>query len=234
MFCSTTRIGDVLLVREANKKVAHLSDDHRRETFGRLVHDEKAGIAKKRPSDRQHLLLAARKLAAAVATPERRPTARDIAGEIDAIGGEFNAFTGKEYHRLLRQVRHRAPRRRARRARRHAPQLALRRRGDRAREGRDHRGDEHVLRHAARLHRRRLRRALVYGDQPLGWDIIGRKETVRAATRETFISYLDRWYTADAHGGRRRAAQSATGSHETLAGAARRPSGRATTARRRR
>ena len=28
---------------------------------------------------------------------ERRPTARDIASEIDAIGGEFNAFTGKEY-----------------------------------------------------------------------------------------------------------------------------------------
>ena len=28
---------------------------------------------------------------------ERRPTARHIAGEIDAIGGEFNAFTSKEY-----------------------------------------------------------------------------------------------------------------------------------------
>src|SRR3954469_12128658 len=28
---------------------------------------------------------------------DRRPTARDIAGEIDAIGGEFNAYTGKEY-----------------------------------------------------------------------------------------------------------------------------------------
>jgi len=28
---------------------------------------------------------------------ERRPSARDIAGEIDSIGGEFNAFTGKEY-----------------------------------------------------------------------------------------------------------------------------------------
>src|SRR5881227_3446152 len=27
---------------------------------------------------------------------ERRPTARDIAGEVDAIGGEFNAFTTKE------------------------------------------------------------------------------------------------------------------------------------------
>src|ERR1051325_2853980 len=28
---------------------------------------------------------------------ERRPTARQISGEIDGIGGEFNAFTGKEY-----------------------------------------------------------------------------------------------------------------------------------------
>jgi predicted Zn-dependent peptidase len=37
---------------------------------------------------------------------------------------------------------------------------------------------------------------LLYGDQPLGWDIIGRKETVRAAKRETFFGYLDRWYRA--------------------------------------
>src|SRR5215470_7708833 len=28
---------------------------------------------------------------------ENRPTAKDIAGEIDSIGAEFNAFTGKEY-----------------------------------------------------------------------------------------------------------------------------------------
>src|SRR2546429_2199183 len=28
---------------------------------------------------------------------KRRPSARQIAGEVDAIGGEFNAFTGKEY-----------------------------------------------------------------------------------------------------------------------------------------
>lgn len=36
--------------------------------------------------------------------------------------------------------------------------------------------------------------SLLYGDQPLGWDIIGRKETVRAANRETFLGYVDRWY----------------------------------------
>jgi predicted Zn-dependent peptidase len=35
---------------------------------------------------------------------------------------------------------------------------------------------------------------LLYGDQPLGWDIIGRKDTVRGATRDTFMGYLDRWY----------------------------------------
>src|SRR3954467_5669205 len=28
---------------------------------------------------------------------ERRPTARDISKEIDAIGGEFNAFSAEEY-----------------------------------------------------------------------------------------------------------------------------------------
>ena len=28
---------------------------------------------------------------------EKRPSAKEIAGDIDAIGGEFNAFTGKEY-----------------------------------------------------------------------------------------------------------------------------------------
>jgi predicted Zn-dependent peptidase len=35
---------------------------------------------------------------------------------------------------------------------------------------------------------------VLYGDQPLGWMVIGRKETVQAATRETFMDYLGRWY----------------------------------------
>ena len=90
---------------------------------------------------------------------ESRPTARDIGNEIDGIGGEFNAFTGKEYtgYYVRCAGEHRVDR--PRRARRHAPPLEVRPRGDRAREGRDRRGDEHVLRHAARLHRRRLRLA---------------------------------------------------------------------------
>ena len=35
---------------------------------------------------------------------------------------------------------------------------------------------------------------LLFADQPLGWDILGTKETIEAATRETFMSYLDSWY----------------------------------------
>ena len=35
---------------------------------------------------------------------------------------------------------------------------------------------------------------LLFGDQPLGWDIIGTKETIRAADRQTFLDYLDAWY----------------------------------------
>jgi predicted Zn-dependent peptidase len=35
---------------------------------------------------------------------------------------------------------------------------------------------------------------LVYGDHPLGWDILGRKDTIRNATRDTFMEYLGHWY----------------------------------------
>jgi predicted Zn-dependent peptidase len=35
---------------------------------------------------------------------------------------------------------------------------------------------------------------VLFGDQPLGWDILGTKETIRAARRETFLDYLDHWY----------------------------------------
>jgi predicted Zn-dependent peptidase len=124
---------------------------------------------------------------------ERRPTARDISKEIDAIGGEFNAFTGKEYTGYYVKC---------------------------AAESRDVALDVLVdmLRYSkfdsAEIEREKgviveemnmyydtprdfiggVYEELLYDDQPLGWEIIGRKETVRRATRETFTSYVDRWY----------------------------------------
>jgi predicted Zn-dependent peptidase len=124
---------------------------------------------------------------------ERRPTARDIAGEIDSIGGEFNAFTGKEStayyvkcaaeHRdvaldvLVDMLRHS----------RFDSEEIDREKGVIVEE-------MNMYFDTPRDYIGGVYEDLLYGDQPLGWDILGRKETVRAATRDTFMSYLDRWY----------------------------------------
>ena len=124
---------------------------------------------------------------------ERRPTARDIAGEIDAIGGEFNAFTGKEYtaYYVKCAAEHR--------------DVALDVLVDMLRnsrfDGEEIEREKGVIIEEMNMYFDTPRdyiggvyEDLMYGDQPLGWDIIGRKETVREATRETFMNYLDRWY----------------------------------------
>jgi predicted Zn-dependent peptidase len=124
---------------------------------------------------------------------EKRPSARAISTEIDAIGGEFNAFTGKEYtgfyvkcaaeHRdvaldvLVDMLRNS----------RFLPEEIDREKGVIVEE-------MNMYFDTPRDFIGGVYESLVYGDQPLGWDIIGRKETVRAATRETFLGYLDRWY----------------------------------------
>ena len=56
---------DLSLARELADHVLDLLHDDRRQSFGRLVHDEQPWIADQRPADRQHLLLAAGELRAA-------------------------------------------------------------------------------------------------------------------------------------------------------------------------
>ena len=124
---------------------------------------------------------------------ERRPTARLIAGEIDGIGGEFNAFTGKEltgyYVRCAAEHRDVA-----------FDVLVDMLRNSRfdAEEIEREKGvivEEMRMRvDTPRDHVGTVYESLLYGDQPLGWEILGREETVRAARRDTFLSYLDRWY----------------------------------------
>jgi predicted Zn-dependent peptidase len=124
---------------------------------------------------------------------ETRPTARDISTEIDSIGGEFNAFTSKEFtgYFVKCAAEHR--------------DLAfdvlldmLRRSKFDADEIEREKGviveEMNMYYDTPRDYIGGVYESLVYGDQPLGWDIIGRKETVRAATRETFLEYLGRWY----------------------------------------
>jgi predicted Zn-dependent peptidase len=124
---------------------------------------------------------------------ERRPTAREISTEIDSIGGEFNAFTGKEYtayyvkcaaeHRdlaldvLVDMLRHS----------RFEPGEIEREKGVIVEE-------MNMYFDTPRDYIGSVYEQLLYDDQPLGWDIIGRKETVREVTRDTFLDYIGRWY----------------------------------------
>jgi len=124
---------------------------------------------------------------------DTRPTARDLAGEIDAIGGEFNAFTGKEvtgyYVRCAAESR----------------DVALDVLVDMVRRSKldpdEIEREKGVIVEEMNMYYDTPRdfiggvyESLLYGDQPLGRDIIGSKETVRAATRETFLDYLGSWY----------------------------------------
>jgi predicted Zn-dependent peptidase len=124
---------------------------------------------------------------------ERRPTAREIAGEVDAIGGEFNAFTGKEYtgYYVKCAAEHR--------------DVALDVIVDMLRNSKFNTTEidreKGVIIEEMNMYFDTPRdfidgvyEELVYGDHPLGWDVIGRKETVQGATRETFLDYLGQWY----------------------------------------
>jgi predicted Zn-dependent peptidase len=125
---------------------------------------------------------------------ERRPSARDISMEVDSIGGEFNAFTSKEYTAYYIRC---------------------------AGEQRDQAFDVLVdmLRHskfeAEELEREKgviieemnmyvdtprdyvgaVYEELLFGSNPLGWETLGTKETIQDTTRQTFLDYIAEWYT---------------------------------------
>ena len=124
---------------------------------------------------------------------EKRPTARLIAGEIDAIGGQLNAFTGKEYTAYYVRC--------AAEARDTALDVIVDMLRNSTFDSEEIEREKGVIVEEMNMYFDTPRdyiggvyEELLYGDQPLGWDIIGKKETVRGATRETFTSYLDTWY----------------------------------------
>ncbi|MGB2953875.1 MAG: pitrilysin family protein [Gaiellaceae bacterium] len=124
---------------------------------------------------------------------ERRPTARDIGAEVDGIGGEFNAFTGKEYTgyyvKCAAEFRDTA-----------LDVLVDMLRNSKFAQDEIER-EKGVIVEEMNMYFDTPRdfiggfyEELLYGDQPLGWDIIGRKETVTSAKRETFLDYTGHWY----------------------------------------
>jgi predicted Zn-dependent peptidase len=124
---------------------------------------------------------------------ERRPTARDISMEIDAIGGEFNAFTGKEYTGYYVKC--------AAESRDVALDVLVDMLRNSKFEPDEIEREKGVIIEEMNMYYDTPRdyiggvyEQLLWGDQPLGRDIIGTKDTIRDATRDTFLGYLDRWY----------------------------------------
>jgi predicted Zn-dependent peptidase len=124
---------------------------------------------------------------------ESRPTARDISAEIDGIGGEFNAFTGKELTAYYVKCAAGS----ASVAIDVLSDMLLHSRFD----GEEIEREKGVIVEEINMYLDTPRDMIGqvhddvrWGQTPLGRPIIGFKETVQAATRETFLDYLETWY----------------------------------------
>ncbi len=124
---------------------------------------------------------------------KKRPTASDISHALDAIGADYNAFTGKEetaYH--------------IKAASKHLPlaidmlsDMLWNSKFDEA-EIEKERGviieelnmyEDTPMRKVAELYEN-----LLWGDQPLGWDIGGNKDIIRKITKQDFVDYIKARY----------------------------------------
>jgi len=126
---------------------------------------------------------------------KKRPSALKISSLIDGIGGEFNAFTGKETtgYYIKSSVNH--------------LELSLDVMSDmlqnslfKTEEINKERG---VIIEELNLYEdtpvRKIHdiyEKLLYGDSPMGWDIGGRKEIIKKLSREDLTSYMDSLYSA--------------------------------------
>ena len=127
---------------------------------------------------------------------ERRPTSRDLSSLVDGIGGEFNAVTSKEYTAyyircageqrdtaldvLVDMLRHS----------KFDPEELEREKGVILEE-------MNMYFDTPRDYVSSVYDQLLFGDNPLGWETLGTRDTIKATTRDTFMQYLERWYQPD-------------------------------------
>lgn len=127
---------------------------------------------------------------------EKRPTALDISKELDSVGAEYNAYTGKDRTAYYAKVEA------------HHWETALdvvsdifmnakieqeeidRERGAILQEINMY--EDTPTRQIGSLWERHL-----YGDTPLGWEIIGPKSNIKTFQRKDFMKYLARGYVAE-------------------------------------
>jgi predicted Zn-dependent peptidase len=127
---------------------------------------------------------------------ERYKNAAEVASAIDAIGGDFNAFTGKEYAGYFVKCAS------------HQKEVAFDVIGDMMlnatflpEEIEKERGvilEEYNMYQDTPMYQVGWDfERLLFGDQPMGWDQIGTKEVITSLSREQFQDYKDSLYTPD-------------------------------------
>lgn len=125
---------------------------------------------------------------------EKRPTAIDISTLIDGVGGEFNAFTGKEVTAYY-----------VKSASTHV-ELCLDVLSDMLQNSKlleqEIEKERGVILEEINLYEDTPARKigdvyerLLYGDTPMGWDIAGEKDIIRKINREDFLSYMQSLYS---------------------------------------
>lgn len=127
---------------------------------------------------------------------EKRPSTLDIAVELDSIGGEYNAFTGKDVTGYYAKV----DSKHLNNAIDIVSDIYLNSKID-AQEIEKERGtiiqeismyEDSPMSDVDNVFER-----LLYKNNPLGQDVIGSKKTVAALKRKNFIDHMNRFYTAN-------------------------------------
>jgi len=125
----------------------------------------------------------------------RRPDTLAISSELDGIGAEFNAFTGKEYTGYYVK----AEAGKIDLAMDVVSDMLLNSKFD-AKEIEREKGviieELNMYRDNPMIYIEDLFEELLYGDQPAGWDTIGTRENILGFKREDFIDYFDSQYGA--------------------------------------
>ncbi len=127
---------------------------------------------------------------------DRYKNTKEVSEAIDSVGGEFNAFTGKEYAGYYVKVAWEF----LETACDVLSDMLVNAKFDQA-EIEKERGvilEEYNMYQDTPMYQIGWHfEGLVFGDQPLGWDQIGTKELIKSVMHEDFVKYNKELYTAD-------------------------------------
>ncbi len=127
----------------------------------------------------------------------KRPTAQAISHELDALGAQYNAFTGNEMTGYYAK----ADSKKFKQIFDVISDIYVNSTFPEA-EIEKEKGviveEINMYEDMPQRHVQDLFQGLLYGDQPAGWNIAGTKENVRAMTREDFVKYKKMHYVAGA------------------------------------